>query len=64
MTKKEFNEKVRKVLGIKSEVVFVMIEIKNDDHLNQRVSLGIIPSKYQAKKLRVIAHEFGNVKPI
>lgn len=65
MELKEFVEEAGRILGVKSgKVEFAIINMRNDDHLNQRISLGIRPSKYQAKKLRDLAYKFGQVSPM
>lgn len=61
MEREEFNDRVGKILGIKSgKVEFAVIGFNRNNYLNQRVSLGIRPTETQAKKLEALALEFGN----
>ena len=62
MNRKEFNKEAGRILGVKAgEVVGAMIHITNPDHLIQWVDLSVVPTKYQSKKLKELASEFGNI---
>lgn len=61
---KELNKQAGKILGVKGEVEFARIYLNPENCLNVRVTLGIIPSKYQARKLRNLLYEYAKVQPI
>ena len=64
MKQEEFNSKVARIMGVKSgKTEMAVISMRPEDHLDQRISLGIVPTEYQAKKLRNLAYEFGRVQP-
>ena len=64
MKEQEFVDKVGKILGIKPGLVKrAHIWMVQSNNLHQRIELHILPSKYQAKKLRDLAFEFSNVQP-
>lgn len=63
MKGKEFNEKAGKILGIKvDQIAFVNIAMKNNNHLDQQIIVGIKPTEAHAKKLKELALEFGGFK--
>ena len=62
MNQKEFNKEAGRILGVKTgEVVAAMIHMITPGHLIRGVDLGVIPTKYQAKKLRDLASEYGKI---
>ena len=62
MNRKEFNREAGRILGVKTgEVVGAMLHMTSPDHLIQWVDLGVVPTKYQSRKLKELASGFGNI---
>ena len=65
MNYEEFIQAATKILGIKvKRVDGIIINMLKDDHLDQRISLGLVPTQAQAKKLKDIAFEYGAIREV
>jgi len=63
MDAKEYCERIGKVFGIKRGLVLrAFVQWRNENHLDQRITLVIMPNKNQAEIIKNIAYEYCNIQ--